>query len=543
MKGNDFWERYCSFYEKDFSQQVEFNRGRMEKYFQEWRKTDLAKMLCQTAPETLQEVPISTYRDYPMMREFGHRIADATRRSPRRQEELFKGYYDRISADIGSSLNRYMVEPYFLCMKTTGSTGENKWVAHGETFWRNFFNASTATYVVSCSEGWGETKLRAGDKAINLNARIPYISGWGAWVSQTHLKLVPPIEVADNLGDLKEKFNLILKSVERGEKVALGGGIGAIFYMICKYFTDPQEFYEEYYKSMSLGLKKTLLSLKLLQLRIRKKEAKRILDIMPLKGILIAGVEAKLYIEFFKKEFNLEPLHIYGSTEAGPVMKGDPDRKTDLVPDLRTSYLEFQTPDGEIRSLDELKKGRVYDLVVTPFGSILFRYDMEDFFRVTDFRDDDMPILAFEGRKIAMLKLYAPYIVSPKIIVQALYKAGLRSSDKWAVTKLLKPREHLHFLIEKSWPYSEKEAEKIIFNSLLEADLNMEDSGDTLKDYVRDFKIKDPSLVVKVEYLKPGAFLRYSMIKGKAGSPIGQYKPPKIIPPDKMEICETLRSA
>ena len=58
-----------------------------------------------------------------------------------------------------------------------------------------------------------------------------------------------------------------------------------------------------------------------------------------------------------------------------------------------------------------------------------------------------------------------------------------------------------------------------------------------------DFGIKDPSEAVKVEYLRPGAFLRYSMIKAKEGSPIGQYKAPKIIPSEKTEIYETLRSA
>ena len=51
--------------------------------------------------------------------------------------------------------------------------------------------------------------------------------------------------------------------------------------------------------------------------------------------------------------------------------------------------------------------------------------------------------------------------------------AGSRSSDKWAVIKLLKPREHLHFVMEKTWSYSEREAERIRFNSLI----------DRLKDY------------------------------------------------------------
>jgi hypothetical protein len=477
-----------------------------------------------------------------MLSEFGQKITDTTAKNPRMKGELFKDYYDRITREIGTSLNRYMTEPYSFCTKTTGTTGANKWIVHGETFWKNFLSASMSTAVISCSDGWGETKLREGDKVLNVTASIPFISGWGALASQTHLKLIPPVEVADNLKGMRERFNLVLKSIAKGEKAALGGGIGSIFYMLCKYFVDPEEFYTEYYHSMDLSITKILLSLKLLQCKLTRKETKRIIDFIPLKGVLMAGMEAKLYIDFFREEFGLEPLHIYGSTEAGPLMRGDPDRKTDLVPDLRTSYLEFKTEEGEMKDLDELRKGEVYDLVVTPFGSILFRYDMEDRFRVIDYRDDGMPIFAFEGRKTSAIKLYSRYVVSSTIIVQALYEAGLRASDKWAVIKMLKPREHFQFAMEKTWPYSEEESEKIIFHSLMKASETLPQRGETLTNYVADFKIKDPSEVVKVEYLKPGAFLRYSIMKAKSGAQIGQYKPPTIIPTEKADIYETLRS-
>ena len=543
MAEDDLWRRYCSFYEKDFSDQVQYNRDRMRLYFAKWKKTDLARMLYPGNVRRLRDVPVTTYRDYGMLREFGQRMSDAGRRTPRRQEEPFKEYYDRIGREIGSSLSRYMTEPYYLCMTTTGTTGENKWIAHGETFWKNFFPASLATAVVSCSDGWGETKLRNGDKALNMNASIPYISGWGALASQAHLRLIPPIQVSDNLRDMKEKFNLVLKAIRKGERIALGGGIGSIFYMICKYFSEPEVFYKEYYNSMDLGLRKALLYLKLLQIRLSKKERRAIVDYMPLKGVLVAGMESRLYMDFFRDEFDLEPLHVYGSTEAGPLMRGDPDRKTSLVPDLRTSYLEFMTEGGEVRDLDELRRGEVYEVVVTPFGSILFRYDMEDLVRVVDFRDDGMPIFAFDGRKMTRLTIYTWYVVTPNVIVQALSKAGLNSSDKWAVIKLLKPKEHLRFVMEKTWSLTEKEAERIIFESLLQTEKSIPQRGHTLGDYVTDFGIRDPSEVVRVEYLKPGAFLRYSMIRARAGYPIGQYKAPRIIPAEKMEIYETLRNA
>jgi hypothetical protein len=537
----DLWKKYCRFYEKSFFEQIEYSKNRMDLYFQRWRKLPIAKLFCNNTPKSLQEVPITTYQDYFMLHDFGESLSNLTSREPRRSGEFLKNYYERITKSVGSSLSQYMCEPYYLCMKTTGTTGKSKWVVQGETYWKNFSLGSIATSIISCSNSWGETTLNRGDKVLNMNAPIPFVSGWGTWAAKDLFRMIPPIDVADNVKDMREKFSLILEAIRRKERIVVGGGIGSLFYMICNYFVEPQKFFSQYYPSMNFGLKKMLLFFKLFQLKIRKKERKSILDFLPLKGVLIAGMESRLYLDFFKKEFNLEPLHIYGSTEAGTLMRGDPDRKSDLIPDLRTCYLEFKTKKGEIKSLDQLKKGEVYQVIVTPIGSILFRYDLEDLLKVIDFRDDGMPVFEFEGRKKMILRLYSWYRVTPSIVVKALSLSGLHDSDKWAVAKVLKPKEHLHFLMEKTWSYSESEAEKFIYENLLKVSKSY--TGRTLSDYATDFRISKPSELVKVEYLKPGAFLRYSAIKAKQGSPLGQYKPPKMIPPERMEIYETLRNA
>lgn len=98
-----------------------------------------------------------------------------------------------------------------------------------------------------------------------------------------------------------------------------------------------------------------------------------------------------------------------------------------------------------------------------------------------------------------------------------LSQAGLKESDKWAVVKELKPREHLHFLMEKSWPHSEKKAEKLIFNSLIETEKKLPHRGRTLRDYIENYKIEDPSELITVEYLKLGAFLRYQANQARQG--------------------------
>jgi hypothetical protein len=536
MFDDNLWKKYCSFYDKSFQEQMEYSNECLSNYFSKWKKTSIAKKHGKSNIKSLKDVPITAYNDYPMLHSFASRIAEATTANPRLNSEPLSEYYLRIGKNVGSSLDKYMAEPFYFCATTTGSTGNNKWVTNGETFWKNFFQATISTILISCSDTWGETKLKQGDTALNITAPVPYISGWGAVAFQSHFKLIPPMDIADNLQNMKEKFSYVLKAIEKGKKIDVAGGIGSMFYMICKYLVDPEELFSEYYRGMSFGLKKFLLSLKLLQLKIKGKTAKQLYDFLPLKGIIVGGMDSQLYIDFFKNEFDFEPLHAYGATEAGNLMRGDPDRKTDLVPNLIPCFLEFKTEKGELKNLDELKKEETYDLVVTPFGSILFRYDIGDQFRVVDFRDDGMPIFSFEGRKNAVIDVYGYYRINTKTIVQALFNAGLRASDKWAVAKLVDPKEKLCFLMEKTWDYSEKEAEKRIFNSLKE-------THNDFKKYVTDFNIKDPSEAVKVEYLKPGAFLRYSALKAKMGSPLGQYKPPQLIPPDRMEIYETLRNS
>jgi len=112
MKGIDLWKKYCSFYEKDFSEHVEYSKTRMKRYFEKWRRTDFAKILCQKRPRDFREVPLTRYDDYPMLKEFGQKVLEASKKTPRKPGELFKEYYDRIGRKFGLALNSYMTEPF-----------------------------------------------------------------------------------------------------------------------------------------------------------------------------------------------------------------------------------------------------------------------------------------------------------------------------------------------------------------------------------------------------------------------------------------------
>ena len=61
------------------------------------------------------------------------------------------------------------------------------------------------------------------------------------------------------------------------------------------------------------------------------------------------------------------------------------------------------------------------------------------------------------------------------------------------------------------------------------------------ENFVEDYKVMEPHDVIKVEYLKRGAFKRYTLDKMDGDKPIGQYKSPNIILPSEKEELELLR--
>jgi phenylacetate-coenzyme A ligase PaaK-like adenylate-forming protein len=531
----DLWGKYCSFFEKSFSEQLEHNEKKLKEYFEKWKKTKMAEHLCPKGVEKFEDIPLTTYEDYPILHKFGEEIEKLEKAVPRRKGELWRDYYDRISKQVAPMLEGWMADEYAFCAKTSGTTGEPKWFAHGETFLKNMTMDLLAAISISASDNWGETKLRPGDKLLNIMAPAPYVAGTVAVeVFAPVLKLVPPIEIIDNITDMRKKINITIKLIKAGEKLDVIGGIASPLKMICDYFKRPDELYKNYYQSMNFGIAKLILYFIYLRYKLAHKKPIRLKDIFSLKGVGAAGTEAKLYFNYLRDEFGIEPTQVYGSTELGFPFLGLPDRKGYLTPSPRSCYFEFLTDDGKIKRINELEKDSLYELVGTPFGSVLIRYQTGDLFRVIDFREDGLPIFDCEGKKAALLDFFGYFRISEAAITNTIVKAGLPSFDRWCIQKVTEPKEHICVLMEKGWDYTEKEAEEKIFEALREV---LPD----FQNYVRDFRVKDPSEIIKVEYLSKGAFMRYAMKKVKEGVPLGQIKFRKIIPTDKSEMAELLR--
>jgi hypothetical protein len=528
------YEQSCGFFEKSFAYQYEENLKRLQEHLQRWKETVTYKRLAPTA-ERLEQIPLTDYHDYREMVEFGTTLESFIQQEPKKEGELLADYYYRLTKKIAHIVEEALPYEPALAVKTTGSTGKSKWLVHGETFWENFRLDSIATGMIACSERWGETKLKIGDKGLNVVAPVPYLSGWSLVSATPYFQPVPPLEVTDNIPDARKKFYFALRVMEKGEKVVCGGANAATFYMLFRYFTDQTTFFKDLYNSVDFCAAKVYFLYRVLKSILKSSKNTNILDILPLKGAIVGGADTKVYCEFFKNTFGIIPLQVYASSEAGIAMFGTPDNKLDLLPNLRSMYFEFIDDKGEIVTLDEVKKDGVYEMVITPFGSGLARYRSGDLFKVIKIRDDGLPLFSCEGRRIGVIDVYSYFRLTERMIAEALAQAGLRNSDNWAVIKQSSPQEHLHFLMEKEWDYSEAEAEKQIFNSLMQISKDF-------AEYVRIFRIKKPSQLIKVEYVKRGAFMRYIMRAAKLGLPLGQLKAPKIIPMDRVDIFDLLRS-
>jgi len=533
-EGRDLWQKYCGFFDKDFSEQVKYSEKKKEEYFRKWKKTKMAKQLCPKGARVFEDIPLTTYDDYPILHKFGKKIEKLEKTVPRNKGELWWDYYDRIGRQVSPMLDGWMVDDYAMCLKTSGSSGKSKWFVHGKTYLENAGITSVSVVLLACADHLGKPKIEQGDTILNLMAPMPYGSGVAAWALGKVFKLVPPIEILDTIIDMRKKLTFTLKYIEKAHAIDCIAGAPSSLRLICQYFTEPKKLWKDRYQSFSLGMIKFILYLKYLQAKRKSKKYEKMNDLFPIKGLVSCAWDGTVYLDYLKEQFNIDPFNLYAASDTLLPLMGRPHRKFDLFPTLSNAYLEFVDDKGQIKKINELTKNEIYELIVTTFGSLTLRYQMGDLFRVIDFEDDGMPIFRFESRKVGMIDIYGYFRLSEALVRDAMIKAGFPPSEKWSVCQEMMPKEHFHILMEKESEYSEKEAAKLIFESLrkIHPDFNS---------YVRDFNIREPSEAIGVDYLNKGAFIRYTMKKAKEGLPFGQIKPPKIIGPERHEIADLLR--
>jgi hypothetical protein len=530
-EGTDLWKKYCGFFELDFAKQMEYNQKKKDEHFQRWKNTNMAKKLCSKREIAFEDVPLTTYHDYPILQEFGEEVQQMAKKIPKIKDELMWDYYKRISRKVSPMLDGWMPDKYYFCFKTSGTGGGSKWVAHGERFWNKCYLDINAVAILSASENWGETKLKRGDRMLNMMPPAPYGGSCVPIGLNNTFELDPPILLSDNISDMRKKFKIYLKIIQN-KKIDFTCCLPSILSLIAKYLTNPADFFKDRYESMDRGFPKFILGR--MYTKAKKQEVKyhKVKEIMPLKGLFTGATDPKFYLDEIKDQYGITPLNCYASSEGLAVMFGSVDKREYLLPILRSIYFEFLIKNGDVKKVDELKKGEVYELVISPFWAMQIRYKTDDMFRVIDFQDG-LPVLSFEGREKGMFDIYGYYWLSEAMIVKAFKRIGLKPTDNWAVLKETEPREHICFLMEKPWEHSEEKTVKLLVDSLrkINPDLN---------NYITDFKIKDISNIMKVKYLRKGSFMRYRNRKMGEGTPMGQLKPPTMIPPEQAEVAKIL---
>ena len=533
-EGRELWKEYCGFLDKSFSEQIEYSEKKKDEFFEKWKHTKTASHICPEGVTKFEDIPITTYKDYPILHEFGKNMEELERTVPRKKGESWWDYYDRIGRQAAPMLDGWMVDRYALCLKTSGTSGESKWFAQGEGYLRNMIKYIIAYTIIGCSDDWGDTKIRKGDKIVSLLAPPPYGSGCAAKAFDSIFCCVPPTQIAENITDMRKKMDMVLKAIERGEKIEFIAALPSTSYLISQFLTAPATVFKDKYQSMKPGVAKFILYLKYLQSKLKPPKHKKVSEFLSLKGVGIGGAGYGLYLNSLKEQYGVDPCNLYVSSEGGMSLIASFKYKEHFIPVLENDYFEFMTKDDEIKKIDELEKGNEYTLIITAFGSMAVRCNSGDMFKVVDFEDNGLPIFSFESRVIGSIDIYGYLNLSEALASKALLKAGLGATDTWVIAKLTEPIEHLLLLMEKEWDYSEEEASRAVFDAL-------KDLSEDFRNLISDFKIEQPTKFIEVEYLPKGAFMRYFIKRAKEGLPYGQMKPLKLINPEQSKIIELLR--
>ncbi|MEF8874207.1 MAG: GH3 auxin-responsive promoter family protein [Candidatus Thermoplasmatota archaeon] len=528
------WDEYCSFFEKDFEEQLEYNRKRKEEFFEKWRKTKTADHLLPEGPKRFEDIPVTTYEDYPALQKFGRKMEKKVDNNPKPGGMSWKTYYEKMEKGLKDWIEDWIPGEYGICAKTTGSTGRPKWFAMGKEFMREFREEAILPGIFSGSEERGRTNLQSGDVLLNLGVPVPYIAGYTILACKQEFTPFPSIKYTDNELNMKRKLNYILKKIKQGQEIHFGGGSASTFQLFVQAVISPEKTLKNFLDTLDFGGKKMIVYLMYLKEKLKSSDIEKAKEVLPLKGYVVSGLDVMLYKDFLTYHFDSPPFNLYASTEMGCIMMGRPNRNLDLLPILKSKFLEFIDSNGEVHDIDDLKKGETYQLIGTPFGTPLVRYNQKDLLRVKEFRDDGMPIFKFEGRKESWLGIRGYFRLSERMAFKVMKKAGFKNTEAWAVTKKIDPNEHLCFLME------EKEKKSNIIKRLYRA---MYEISEGFRKYVSDFDIEKPSEVIDVEILSRGTFRRYSLKQMEKDVPIGQYKSPKIISPQNQEIIDSLRRA
>ena len=511
---DEFWQRYCGFLDLSIDEFMTIQQRLLTEQLQMLAGSELGRRIIgPNVPHTMAEfrrvAPITHYGDYiPYLTE--------------QQEDLLPA------------------KP--LCwVRTSGSTGVYpvKWAPVTREFNSQLSRALITTLTLASARHKGDIALEEDATLLYTAAPPPYLTGtmMRAATLDFPFRPVPPVAEAE-----KMSFN---ERVQQGFLRSMGTGID-YFVGVASVLLRIGESFASGTRQLSLspGLLRPAVAYQLTKAFLTSKLNRR--DILPKdiwrpKGIVASGMDVQIYKGRIKALWGRDPLEVYACTEFGSIAYqawGDKRQGLTFLPD--TGFWEFMPAaeyaiwrnDRNYKAktllLNEVQPGE-YVLIATSLnGGAFIRYAIGDLVKVIALHDEAsgiaLPQFMVESRADDVINLGSMVVLTERSIWEAIGQLDL-GIVSWTARKEYgsnsrEPNLHMYIEGENIEP---QRFSKQLHEALIE----------TLEEYA-SFHAIWATNPVRVTVLAPGTFLAYLEDKQVEGADMGQLKPPRMQPSDRI---------
>ena len=498
------WERALGFMDLDVEQTLDMQRRLMSEHLARVTTAPLWELTFGAArPRTLEElreqVPLTTYADY--RETLGERRADL------------------------------LHEPPEFWVKTSGrSGGPDKWVPMPRSFVDELAWVDIGLLLVSTADDRGQVTLREGTRVLNMTAPPPYGSGQYFRLANElwPFDFIPPLTPEVDQMTFDARTELSFQTAMR-EGVDIVTSLASVLAFMGEDFGSrrPEQ-------SLRSRLRPSRTALRMARAAFRARRAGRSIapmDVWSPRGVITGGMDSSLFRDRIRNTWGRYPTDLFGATETGVTALHAWD-KIGLVLASSLNFFEFLPEDEQERMvrdaqyrprtvlMDEIEVDQNYELVLTNLhGGPLARYRTGDIVRVTAAEHSGtgirLPQLAHYARRTDLIELAGFVWLSEMTIWRAIDEAGIPHVDWTARKETEGDAPVLRLRIEPRPgapdPGTAERAVHARLRALIPDWADMEDIGGLRP--------------LRVTYLPPGSFERYTEQRVAAGAEFAHLKP------------------
>jgi len=503
----ELWQRYCGFLDLSIDEFMDIQK-------------ELLMDEIELVADSILGKKIMGSRRPDNIGAFRHTVPLTTR-------EDYEPYLDERQEDA------LAVKPYFWC-HSAGRGGRFKWIPQSTEIGDKAARIAMASFILASASKKGSVTIGPGFRLFAVLPPKPYASGYLVGLLAEHLsfRVIPSPEQVRNI-EFQER-------IQKGFQIALKDGIdiltalGSVLAKVGERFSS---------RTRSMKLSSSMLHPKIvfrfLRALLRARREKRTIlpkDLWSPKGIMTAGMDTTIYKKEIAHYWGIEPFECYASSETiVTAMQAWNKKWMTFLPDM--VFLEFIPYEEHLRHqndkdyqpstvlLNEVEEGKLYEVVITQFyGMPLLRYRMGDLIKVVALRDDEaginLPQIVFQRRVGESINLAGLADLDEKTIWQAIANTGIKYEDWSARKEYDQNQAFLRLYIEMAEEREAADVESMIDEQLKMVDTDYKDIGDYLE-----------SQPVRVTFLSPRTFQRYTEEKRREGADLAHMKPTHINAP------------